>query len=211
MGHLHSHNKRKGRLDPLNFLKDHHIEKLHSVLRIAKNEALVNRTHFTHIRDYYIILTLLSTGLRRFEICNLLIEHINIKEKELTVVNGKGGKSRTFPLTPGTVRLLLEYLEIKGSTLREPTSPNSPLFLSQHYKKYAPKSIYERVKYWFKKANLPAHLSTHSLRHTCCSILIERGHLPLKQVQEIMGHSDRETTELYIHVLRNGVPDIKFY
>ena len=192
------------------FLQDIHIELLISAISHAYREAKRDGRYLCHIRDYYIVMLLLYTGLRRSELCQLKIQDIEIREKRLTVVSGKGGKTRTIQLTPDTINLILSLLDDKVKILKEPVGPNKPLLLSGHMRPYHPDTIYKRIKLWFKKCGLPGELSPHSLRHTHACIMLESGQVSLLQVKQLMGHSRITTTEAYLHVRRDGLPNINF-
>ncbi len=197
-------------LESSKFLKPSQVDRLVAILSSAYKEAIMEKKSFTTIRDYFIILTLIQTGIRRAELSAIKIEDINLNSNQLTIVNGKGGKLRVIDITPDTRNLIDKFLELKVSLLNEPIDPESYLFMTTHFRSYNPNSVYKRVKHWFKKAGIPDHLATHSLRHTHCSTLLEAG-LPVHKVMEQMGHSSIKTTMVYTHVTRSGIPDIKFY
>lgn len=199
---------RRKRLGPDAFLSDNQKETLLSVIYNAYREAKVDGRRMAHIRDYYIISLLLLTGLRRSELCNLKIQDVEIREMRLTVVNGKGGKGRVIPLTPGAINLILNLLDDKQNILKEPVDPNKPLLLSGHMRPYHPDTIYKRIKFWFKKAGFPKHLSPHNLRHTHACIMLESKQISLVELRDLLGHSRISTTDDYLHARRNGLPDI---
>ena len=191
-------------------LKDSHLERLISAVTQGCNRSLSRGTKYTYIRDCYIILILLHTGLRNAELRSLRLRDIDLRDLTLTVVNGKGGKTREFYISPDTAHLIKQYILHKASILREGVGRDDHLFVSTHYKPYTSNGLWQRVKYWMKQAGLPDHYTVHSLRHTHACLSLESGEVPLTQIQQNLGHSDRSTTEVYIHMRRNGMPNINF-
>ena len=154
-----------------------------------------------NIRDLAIITTLLHTGIRVNELCNLHVSDIIISENSnmITVRKGKGTKRRTIPLNPTVVRTLKDYLESQNGngTRNTATQVEASEFLFYGQKRTP---LTDRgVRYIIKKYAYIAkieHVSPHSLRHTCAKNLIDAGQ-PIDRVATILGHSSVNTTKIY--------------
>lgn len=152
-------------------------------------------------RDYAILLTLLTTGLRKAELCGLRMEDIKTyRNKPVIDVMGKGKRHRRVPLRVETLTALREYWKAS----RNGTEQNHPLFytLGKHgpYRSQAltPKAVDCVVRKAAEKALIRKRVHPHVLRHTFAVGLLDRG-VDLRTVQDLMGHSNIKTTERYLH------------
>jgi len=144
-----------------------------------------------------IIETLLKSGLRNSELCNLRVENIDFKTGVFKVVEGKGKKDR-FALMPVS---LLNKLKIYLSG-RE----SGYLFLNEHSKPFSTRTLQYIVKEIREKAAINKQITPHTLRHTFASVLINEG-IDIRKIQRLLGHEDISTTQLYTHVLLNDMKD----
>ena len=153
------------------------------------------------LRDRTMINLMLHTGMRAIEVARALIEDIG-KEQGANILRvcGKGedAKARFVVLEEEAYQPIMAYLNARGTV-----EPSGPLFIS-HANRNKGKALTTRTirritNRWLKKANLKRKgISTHSLRHSACSIAIENG-APILSVQAMAGHSDVKTTMLYVH------------
>ena len=143
--------------------------------------------HLTHkgsvFRDLMIIETAIKTGMRRAELANLLVKHINFESGSLTVVGGKGSRDRAIPLSKNLLLNLKELCCDKQS--------NDRIF------GLTPQSLGLKINDWAKKSDVPIH--THSFRHYFATSLLENG-VNIRVVQELLGHSSLNTTQVYLSV-----------
>lgn len=190
------------------FLPTEGVQKLYIALSNAKDLALHRGRFFCHIRDYYILKTLLETGLRVFELTALKAR--DFKGKTLIVQNGKGSKKREILLMPSTQKLLKEFIKIKSDLLLEPVVDDEYLFLSERRKPYTTRGIRKRVKFWFSRCEIDSHLSVHSCRHTYISHLLDQG-VDIQTVRANAGHSSLNTTSLYSHTLKTDLDGVEIY
>ena len=190
------------------FIPTESVLKLYATLENAKDLALHRGRFCYHIRDYFILRTLLETGLRVFELTAL--KSRDFKGKTLIVQNGKGGKKREILLTPSTQKLFKDFFKIKCDVLHEPVEETDFLFLSERAKPYTTRGIRKRVKYWFKICGIDKHLSVHSCRHTYISHLLSQG-LDIQTVRANAGHSSLSTTSLYSHTLKTDLDGVDIY
>lgn len=157
------------------------------------------RKDWYYLRDISIILTFLNTGMRVSELVNLNRNSIQTDGSDIRViVIGKGGKERMLKLNEKTSEALCTYLEFRPSIELHP----EPLFLNKTLKRISRKGVTELIRKYVQEANLPpktAAISPHKLRHTLATILLSNGE-NMRVVQEILGHSNIQTTQIYTHV-----------
>ena len=143
------------------------------------------------IRDFAILLTLFSTGLRVSELCNLQREEMNIERGEFSV-RGKGGKVRVVFLNESSKLALQKYYEISGKK-------TGPLFLSKTQKKLTRATIASLVKKYSLLAGIVKKVTPHTLRHSFATTLLKNG-ADLRAIQMMLGHSSITTTQIYTHI-----------
>lgn len=149
-------------------------------------------------RDRAILLLFLNTGIRVSELINLNKNHLQFEQSEtrLTIL-GKGGKERMLKLNRPAQSALETYLS------QRPKTDDPALFLNKHCRRMSRKAVTEIVKKYVREANLPpkaASISPHKLRHTLATLLLSNG-ANLRVVQEILGHANIQTTQIYTHVI----------
>jgi integrase/recombinase XerD len=148
-------------------------------------------------RDKTIILTLLYTGVRVSELCDIKLKNIDQLTGQLKVV-GKGGKVREVPLRLGVQDAIQEYLADRASSKY---SNSEYLFLGQRgvLQRDAVNTLLEKIT---DKARLEVRLKPHTFRHTFCTLLVSKG-VPLPTVAKLAGHSSVDTTaHFYINSSR---------
>ena len=190
------------------FLTLEQVNSLYKKLEDTKDISLQRSVNDVYIRDYYIIRTLLETGVRVAELVALKVT--DLVGNSLIVQNGKGGKKRNILLAIPTKRLLKEYLDVKVKVLNEPIDDNSPLFSSERKTPYTTRAIRKRVKYWFNRLGFSPTLSVHSCRHTYISHLMANG-VDLATIRNNAGHSSLAVTSIYTHVVKDNLGDIDIY
>lgn len=189
-------------------LSQDEITKLYQQLLDAKDLAIQRKRNLSHIRDYFILRTLLETGVRVFELINIKIE--DIRGRSLVIQRGKCHKKRNILLTSQTQRLLKEFLDIKKKALKEPVSNNEYLFLSERGAPYSTRGVRKRVKLWFNRCGFSDHLSCHSCRHTYISHLLASG-TNVVLVRDNAGHSSLAVTNTYSHVVKSDLDELELY
>lgn len=190
------------------FLTLDEIQHLYAELRDARDLAIQRQNFHCHIRDYFILRTLLESGLRCLELSALKIE--DIRGGSLIVKSGKNGKSRNVLLTKETQRMLAEFIKLKAKVLREPTSTNDYLFVSERGSHYTTRGIRKRVKFWFARVGIGDGLSVHSCRNTYVSHALAAG-VDMVTVRNNAGHSSLAVTSIYSHATKNDLGDFELY
>ncbi len=149
-------------------------------------------------RDFAILLLMLNTGMRVSELVQLNLNSIQHEGNSFRIVIlGKGGKERMLKLNQLATSALHTYLD------NRPKSETSALFLNKNFTRLSRKGIAELIAKYVKEANLPPKqksISPHKLRHTLATLLLSNGE-NIRVVQEILGHSSIQTTQIYTHVI----------
>ncbi len=148
------------------------------------------------VRDHAMLELFYSSGLRLSELANLNINDFDSKEGMVDVLGGKGGKDRRLPVGEKAQAALKRWL-FHRKELATPAQP--ALFLTQQGKRMGVRNIQKRIKDWARKQGLDKNLHPHMLRHSFASHLLESSH-DLRAVQELLGHEDIATTQIYTHL-----------
>lgn len=164
------------------------------------------------IRDQAILELLYSSGLRLQEVVNLKLEDLDLSRGYLRVM-GKGSKERLVPLGGVAQRILLRYLkEVRPNLVKKNTSYHlqfqNNVFLNYQGTVLRGRSIQRMVaKYLKKLVILKRKITPHTFRHTFATHLLENG-ADLRVVQELLGHVDISTTQIYTHVTKERIRSI---
>ena len=143
------------------------------------------------IRDKAIAELLYSSGLRLSELCGLNLKGISIKERTCRVI-GKGNRARDLPIGEKAIQALRDWVLIRKTINID---NNEALFLNKNGKRLSTRSVQLRLEKLSKKRGLPM-VNPHMLRHSFASHLLESSG-DLRAVQEMLGHSDIGTTQIY--------------
>ena len=147
------------------------------------------------IRDKAIMELFYSSGLRLSELADLRWEQLDLASGMVTVT-GKGNRTRMVPVGRMASEALLEWRKICGKF----TSFEQPfVFVSQRGNPIAPRTIQARIRYWAKRQGIPQNIYPHLLRHSFASHMLESSG-DLRAVQELLGHADISTTQIYTHL-----------
>ena len=148
-------------------------------------------------RDKAMLETIYATGLRVSELLGLNIGDIDF-DAQLLRCYGKGSKERIVPLHDQAVAQLDNYILTARTALTRSDTPKA-VFLNRFGKRLSRQGFWQIVKAYAKKANLVHDISPHTLRHSFATHMIEGG-APISYVQQMLGHSNVSTTEVYNHV-----------
>ncbi len=154
-------------------------------------------------RDYCILTLFLNCGLRLSELCGINISDIS-SEGHLRVL-GKGQKERVIYLNQACVTAIAEYLRVRP-TDGIPLIHKNALFISRNKRRISNKTVQHIVYTFLEKADLGGRgLSTHKLRHTAATLMYQKGHVDIRALKEVLGHSSLNTTQIYTHVSDDSV------
>ena len=178
------------------------------VLEYVDLERLLNAPKgmsLRSLRDRAILETFFSTGLRISELCAMDIL-TNIDRGEITV-RGKGEKLRTVFLSDRAKKVLKEYLakraDAETALFISLSKGNNPKILGR----IIPRTVQRLVDYYAKAAGIPKHVTPHQLRHQFATDLLMNG-ADLRSVQELLGHANITTTQIYTHVTNKELREI---
>ena len=186
--------------NPFLQFKKIHVEKhLPDVLTFDQIEQILNVFDLDNpldIRNRTIIETIYACGLRISECCNLLMSNIDSKQMVIRVI-GKGNKERMIPYYPRLNELFDLYIKKYRNLYAKDNFEY--LFVSTRRGKVSPRSVQLLLDEVKAKANLPIDLHPHMLRHSFATHLLDNG-ADLRSVQELLGHENLSTTQLYTHL-----------
>ncbi len=149
------------------------------------------------LRDRAIMELFYSSGLRISELMGARLENLNLKERILRVI-GKGSKTRIVPVGCAACEAIDQYLVRERVTLVGKKTGNE-IFLSRHGKKLTTQRIWQIVKEIAASAGAEINVYPHLLRHSFATHLLANG-ADLRIIQELLGHADISTTQIYTHV-----------
>lgn len=147
------------------------------------------------IRDKAMLELIYSSGLRLAELISLNINDIDFAD-QIVIVTGKGKKTRSVPVGRHAIKAIKNWLKKRQSMA---TDGEQALFVSQRGKRISARSVQQRLKEWAIKQGLSSHVHPHMLRHSFASHMLESSG-DLRAVQELLGHADISTTQVYTHL-----------
>lgn len=147
------------------------------------------------IRDRAIMELFYSSGLRLSELVNLDLDNVDLQEKSLRAL-GKGNKERLLPIGSKAIEAIERWLSERNTMAK---LGETALFISKRGKRISTRSVQQRLSYWRKKQGLEQHIHPHKLRHSFASHILESSG-DLRAVQELLGHADISTTQIYTHL-----------
>ena len=194
------------------FLSVNEIDRLSVIPRLYWEHAVKNGTakdtdsaHFASARDTALIEMIYSGGLRISEAVGLNMESIDLLS-DIMKVRGKGKKERICAIGKPARKALSHYLRMRG--LRsENERHDAPLFVNRFGTRLTPRSFQRNLKEYLVFAGLPPDLTPHKLRHSFATHLLDAG-ADLRAVQEMLGHKNLSTTQIYTHVTTEKMKNI---
>ena len=156
------------------------------------------------LRDRAILELFYSSGLRVSELCGILLQSINLQEGYIRVL-GKGSKERITPIGEVAVKTVEDYLA-GGRPHFVKARTGSELFLSQQGRAISRKMVWVMIKEQARRAGIKKSIKPHLLRHSFATHLLEGG-ADLRAIQEMLGHADISTTQIYTSVQSQRLVD----
>jgi len=173
-------------------------QRLPKVMSMQDMETILNQNLNSYSR--VIVELLYGCGLRVSELVSLNVHDIDLKGKYLTCT-GKGSKERIVPVGNAAIQAVKDYLRERAFT------ENKKLLINASGKPVTRQEVYTFIRQQGEKIN--KHISPHTLRHSFATHLLENG-ADLRVVQELLGHSDVSTTQLYTHVSKKRLKEVYF-
>ena len=146
-------------------------------------------------RDRALMELLYSSGLRLAELVGLDVGDLDLKDRTVRVL-GKGRKERSIPVGRMALAALRAWLKERAALA---AADELALFVGRTGKRLGPRAVQARVDYWARRQGLGVHVHPHLFRHSFASHLLESGG-ELRGVQELLGHADISTTQIYTHL-----------
>jgi len=147
------------------------------------------------VRDRAMLELMYSSGLRLAELVGLDLGGIDLADGTATVT-GKGRKTRTVPVGRHAAQALRDWLKCRADLA---ASGETALFLSGRGRRISPRAVQQRFRHWSVKQGLATHVHPHMLRHSFATHMLESSG-DLRAVQELLGHADISTTQVYTHL-----------
>jgi len=150
----------------------------------------------TFLRDKAILELLYSSGLRLAELVSLDLDSFDYADQVVRVL-GKGNKTRIVPVGNQALKALHNWLEVRTDYLKDKES--KAVFISNRGTRISHRNVQQRVKYWAKKQGMSGDLHPHQFRHSFASHVLQSSK-NLRGVQELLGHADISSTQIYTHL-----------
>lgn len=167
------------------------VDEAHDLLNISSEDPL-------SIRDLAMLELLYSAGLRVSELAGLDMEDVDLNNNQVQVL-GKGSKQRLAPIGTKAINALRQWLTNRKVFLKPSQENVSALFLNQSGTRISTRTIQKRVRHWGLEHDLKSSVHPHMLRHSFASHILESSG-DLRAVQELLGHADISTTQVYTHL-----------
>ena len=183
--------------------------KLPSVLTVEEIDKILDfipKKAPMAMRDLAIFEMMYSCGLRVTELCKFKVSNI-LWDSEMIRVDGKGGNQRFVPIGPIARKNLKNYINKERPTLSQKNPNIAELFLSRNGRKLTRMMIWILLKKWANTAEITKKISPHTLRHSFATHLLEGG-ADLRSVQEMLGHADISTTQIYTHLDKEHLKEV---
>ncbi len=201
--------ERLAKEDPTNLVDTPKLwKRIPEVLNGDEINAMINASKgkdWQSIRDNAILELFYASGMRVSELSNIKIEDINLEIGYIRCL-GKGSKERMIPIGKSAKESIVKYIAGPRKKLVK-ENKISTVFISRLGKKISRQSIWKIIKLYARKAGIKKEIKPHTLRHTFATHLLQHG-ADLRSVQEMLGHSDISTTQIYTHVDKDKLKSV---
>lgn len=172
-------------------------KKLPNLLDVDEINRLLNEgpQNPLKLRDYAMMELMYSSGLRLAEMVNLDLDAVDLKQAQVRVL-GKGNKTRYLPIGTNACKALNRWLEARINLV---TEGELAVFINNRGNRLSPRAVQQRMALIGREQGLDKHVHPHMLRHSFASHLLESSG-DLRAVQEMLGHADISTTQIYTHL-----------
>ena len=152
------------------------------------------------IRDSAMLELFYSSGLRLSELVGIDLQNIELKDGTV-LVTGKGNKQRLLPVGKHAAEAINRWLQVRADLpgKKQQTRDPEALFLSERGNRISTRNVQARIRYWTTRQGIPGNIHPHMLRHSFASHMLESSG-DLRAVQELLGHADISTTQIYTHL-----------
>ena len=180
--------------------------KLPQVLTSQEVELLLSQPQCVDqkgYRDHAMLELLYATGIRVSELISLDVEHVNLAAGFIRCYSKN--KERIIPLYPGAVRAISDYVRNVRPQLA--VEGEHALFVNMNGERMSRQGFWKIIKGYQEKAGIKTDITPHTLRHSFAAHLLENG-ADLRAIQEMLGHADISSTQIYTHVVKNQLKDV---
>lgn len=184
-------------------------KKLPGVLNVNEIESILSQPNITDklgLRDKAILELFYACGTRVSELINLKISDLFLSEEVIRVF-GKGSKERLIPIGSSAIKWVGEYLKKSRPLLVKKIRSENFLFLNSRGTKLSRMGVWKIIDRYVKEADIKKDVHPHTFRHSFATHLLEGG-ADLRAVQEMLGHSDISTTQIYTHIDRDYIKQV---
>lgn len=185
--------------------KKQHLPQVLTKEEVEKLLHSPNTGQVLGLRDRAMLELMYATGLRISEIINLKLEDLHLTMGILQTL-GKGHKERIVPVGDEAIKWINRYLEEARPKLLKQKRSNY-LFLNFHGNNLTRQGVWKNLKAEVRKAGIQKNITPHTLRHSFATHILENG-ADLRIVQELLGHADISTTQIYTHLSNKQLADI---
>lgn len=190
------------KLDPMQQIdspkREQHLPQVLSQSEVNRLLATPDTTTLLGIRDRTILEVMYATGLRVSELTHLKLTELHLSLGLIQTI-GKGDKERLIPIGDVAIKWIKRYLDdVRPTFIRVGQHPEE-LFLNHYGRPFTRQGIWKNLKQIVREAGIDKDVTPHTLRHSFATHLLENG-ADLRVVQELLGHSDISTTQIYTHV-----------
>jgi integrase/recombinase XerD len=182
---------------------------LPSVLSINEVDAILSKPDTGNklgLRDKAVLETFYACGVRVSELINLKLPDLFLDEEVIRVF-GKGSKERLIPIGSSAIEWISKYLKQGRLLLEKKAKSGNFLFLNNHGTKLSRMGIWKIVDRYVTEAGIQKEVHPHTFRHSFATHLLEGG-ADLRAVQEMLGHADISTTQIYTHIDRDYIKQV---
>jgi integrase/recombinase XerD len=184
-------------------------KKLPNVLTVAEVELLLEAPSTetaAGLRDRAMLEALYATGIRVSELISLNRDDLHLDMGFLRCI-GTNAKERIIPLGRMAKEALTAFLEQGRTRFLKPDSAEEALFLNHLGTRMTRQGFWKIIKKYARESGIPSEITPHTLRHSFAAHLLENG-ADLRSVQEMLGHADISTTQIYTHIAKNRMKDV---
>lgn len=171
--------------------------------KVAKLVQSPSEDDLAGLRDRAILETLYSAGVRVSELVGLDVRNVDLIGEVIKVL-GKGSKERMIPIGGPAVSAIRKYIDKRDQV---PAQDRNAVFLNHNGRRLTDRSVRRILNKYITQTSVAEHISPHSLRHSFATHLLDRG-ADLRSVQELLGHANLSTTQIYTHVTMDRLKSV---
>ena len=184
-------------------------KKLPAVLNVNEIEQILSKPDVNNnlgLRDKAILELLYACGTRVSELTNLKLSDLFLQDEVIRVF-GKGSKERLIPIGSSAIKWMEEYIKNSRSFLMKINKSGNYVFLNSRGTKLSRMGVWKIIDRYVKEADIKKEVHPHTFRHSFATHLLEGG-ADLRAVQEMLGHADISTTQIYTHIDRDYIKQV---